>query len=283
MPHGRYWACAAIGAVFVPISTMLLPPAINTTLSTAQVSVLVFAAGAVENIEKARSLGCAVPDGCYISACGEANPAKYNSLSSLMSLQPTNTPPNTDLGTDIKGADPCHIMFSSGTTGEPKGIVVSQTTRAMYGFCMARDFRITSDSVILHSGSIVFNGCMLSFMPAFCTGATYVLMDKFEPEKVLQLIEHLRITHTMCVPTQIVSLLESKNMSIERCQSLQCVCSVGAPLLTVTRQKMMKLLPHRLYELYGLTEGICTVLDRDDAETKVKSVGRATAGNKPLP
>jgi len=43
---------------------------------------------------------------------------------------------------------------------------------------------------------------------------------------------------------------------------------------------MMKLLPHRLYELYGLTEGICTVLDRDDAETKVKSVGRATAGNE---
>ena len=86
---------------------------------------------------------------------------------------------------------------------------------------MARDFRINSDSVILHSGSLVFNGCMLSFMPTFCTGATYVLLDRFEPELVLQLMAAERVTHTVCVPTQIVSLLGSAAFSSSKLTALQ--------------------------------------------------------------
>jgi len=171
-------------------------------------------------------------------------------------------------------------MFSSGTTGEPKGIVVAQSTRAMYGFGMARDFRITDKSVILHSGSLVFNGCMLSFMPTFCVGGTYILLDKFEPKQVLEILEAESVSHTVCVPTQIVSLLAHESFKPERLTSLEALISVGSPLLSKTRRQVISMLPKRLHELYGLTEGICTVLDKEDAEKKVKSVGRATAGNE---
>ena len=121
---------------------------------------------------------------------------------------------------------------------------------------------------------------MLSFMPTFCTGATYVLLDAFEPERVLRVMEEEKVTHTVCVPTQIVSMLGHDSFDPSKLTSLEALISVGAPLLSVTREAIIRRLPRRLHELYGLTEGICTVLDKEDAEVKVKSVGRATAGNE---
>ena len=139
----------------MPMSTMLLPPAIKTTMSTAEVSLLLFAASSLKNVEEAIQDGCRFPAerSNYIVALGEA--PGFTTLGSLLDDASDIAP---RIQPEPKGGDPCHIMFSSGTTGDPKGIVVAQSTRAMYGFGMARDFRISHSSVILHSGSLVFNG-----------------------------------------------------------------------------------------------------------------------------
>jgi acyl-CoA synthetase (AMP-forming)/AMP-acid ligase II len=78
----------------------------------------------------------------------------------------------------------------------------------------------------------------------------------------------------MLVPSQIIAILGSKQYRPERLASLECILSLGAPLLQEHKDRLNADLPHRFYELYGLTEGFVTILDRDEAERKSGSVGR---------
>ena len=68
----------------------------------------------------------------------------------------------------------------------------------------------------------------------------------------------------MMVPSQIVAMINSPSFSAESLQSLEAMCTVGTPLHREHREKFIAALPGRFYELYGLTEGFITVLDKND-------------------
>jgi acyl-CoA synthetase (AMP-forming)/AMP-acid ligase II len=148
--------------------------------------------------------------------------------------------------------------------------------RAMYATLMASAFRMTAESRTLHTGAIVFNGAFVTLMPTFYLGATYILHRQFDAARVMETVERERVTHTMMVPAQIVALLESPAFDARRLQSLECILSLGAPLLQKHKDRLNECLPGRLYELYGLTEGFVTILDKNAAVRKSGSVGAPT-------
>jgi acyl-CoA synthetase (AMP-forming)/AMP-acid ligase II len=137
----------------------------------------------------------------------------------------------------------------------------------------ASTFRMRPESVVLHSGSIVFNGSFLTLMPAMYLGATYVLHRSFDQRTFVETVECEGITHVMMVPSQIVALLGSPYFSPEALKSLEMIGTVGAPLHLEHKQKLNLSLPDRFYELYGLTEGFMTVLDKNHYAAKPNSVG----------
>src|SRR5262249_46450837 len=77
----------------------------------------------------------------------------------------------------------------------------------------------------------------------------------------------------MLVPSQIIAVLDAPRFDPSRLHSLQMILSLGAPLHQACKDRLHEVLPRRFYELYGLTEGFVTVLDRDDALRKPTSVG----------
>ena len=115
------------------------------------------------------------------------------------SARPRSEPPAAVIDRD----DPFNIIYSSGTTGLPKGIVHTHAIREAYCTGFASTFRLHPESVVLHSGSLVFNGAFLTLMPAFYLGCTYVLMPRFDPDRLIELVERERVTHTMLVPSQL--------------------------------------------------------------------------------
>ena len=157
--------------------------------------------------------------------------------------------------------------------GLPKGIVHTHYIRAMYCMLFAASYRILPESIVLHAGSLVFNGAFLTLMPAFFVGATYVLQPHFDAGQVIDTIQRERVTHTKLVPSQIIALLHSQRFNAETCGSLEMLGSVGAPLHHEHKERLNRLLPRRFCELYGLTEGFVTILDRYDVERKMDSVG----------
>jgi acyl-CoA synthetase (AMP-forming)/AMP-acid ligase II len=110
-------------------------------------------------------------------------------------------------------------------------------------------------------------------MPTVFVGATYILLPRFDPVTYIEKVEQEKVTHVILVPAQIIALLNAPNFSVEALKSLEMIQSLGAPLLKEHKDELNRRLPGRFYELYGLTEGFMTVLDKNDYAAKPDSVG----------
>lgn len=266
-----YWACPKIGAVIVPLSTLLMERGIVSLLCDSESKVLVIVRELVPLLDRVTKELPQIPQSNYL-VVGAPNSGTYNDYQTLLDRAGEEEPPQVD----IRGDDPFNIMYTSGTTGLPKGIVHTHGIRAMYCTTFASCFRMTPESVVLHAGSIVFNGAFVTLMPAMFLGAKYVLLRQFEPSHFVESVKEERATHVVMVPSQIVAILRSPHFSVEALESLEMICSLGAPLHREYKEELIKKLPGRFYELYGLTEGFITVLDKTEAPARLDSVGVPT-------
>jgi acyl-CoA synthetase (AMP-forming)/AMP-acid ligase II len=263
-----YWAVAKIGAVVVPLSPLLRGQGLTRLLLDSD-TVLVFTeASFVEILDPLKADLPAITPDRYFLVDAEAAPG-YTGYASLVTDAPETSPPGIRMERD----DYYNIIYSSGTTGLPKGIVHTHFIRAMYCTLFASAYRMTPESVVLHTGAIIFNGSFLTLMPTFYLGATYILHRQFRPDRLIETVEREAVTHIKMVPSQIIAMLNAPNYDPRRLESLEMLGTVGAPLLMEHKQRLLDDLPGRFYELYGLTEGFVTILDKHDADRKPESVG----------
>lgn len=264
-----YRAAALIGVVAVPLSTLLAAPGVVKLLADAGVAAVVADAALARVTSAAREQLPASIRWLTVGA-GGGGPEDYAARCAAADPAALAIPP-------LDEAAACHLMYSSGTTGTPKGIVLSQRTRALYALLFAGQFRIDADSVVMHSGSLVFNGAMVTLLPAWLAGCTYVLEHHFDAATVIARIGRERVSHLMLVPSQIAALLNHPDWPDARLDSVRMVCSVGAPLPLEHKRRLAERLPGAVYELYGLTEGFVTVLDARDLAARPDSVGLPVA------
>jgi long-chain acyl-CoA synthetase len=261
-----YWAAAKTGLVIVPVSPLLQAHGLQTLLRDSDTKLVIgdpaFAESwarirrEVQQVEKAVLLGDSGGDGML-------------PFERFVADASASEPPDPRLTSD----DVFNIMYSSGTTGLPKGIVHTHFVRSMYCTLFAHAWRMTPESVVLHAGSIVFNGCMLDLMPWMFIGGTYVLHESFKAERVIEDIARWKVTHVVMVPAQIIAILQSPAFEPRKLMSLEMIHNVGAPLHVEHKKILNDALPNRFYELYGLTEGFVTILDKHDSVRKLGSVG----------
>jgi acyl-CoA synthetase (AMP-forming)/AMP-acid ligase II len=262
-----YQAVARAGFVAVPLSPLLRGDGMANLINDSGAKALVTMHRLAEHVDAVRERLSTVGSDNYLLVDGIAE--GYRQYADVVRAAPPRKPDLPSIDRD----DLFNIIYSSGTTGLPKGIVHTHEIREAYGTGFTASYRIHPESVILHSGSLVFNGSFLTVMPWFYLGCTFVLLPAFEPGRVVAAIERYGVTHMMVVPSQLIALLDTPGFDAERCGSLEMVCSVGAPLHLEHKTEFDRRLPGRFYELYGLTEGFVTVLDRNDFPRKPGSVG----------
>src|SRR6266508_2867282 len=261
-----YWAIVKIGAVIVPLSQLLRGKGLLNLLRDSDTSTVITNSSVVSELNSIKSELKDIPANRYISTDDDQG---YQSYAALTAAASVDEPPKGE----IRDEDPFNIIYSSGTTGLPKGIVHTHYIRGMYCTMFASSFRMRPESVVIHAGSIVFNGAFVMLMPALFLGATYVLLKHFDPESFIAAVERERATHVIMVPSQIIAMLHSREFSADSFRSMEAICSVGAPLHREHKERLTQILPGCFYELYGLTEGFITVLDKHDYAAKPDSVG----------
>jgi acyl-CoA synthetase (AMP-forming)/AMP-acid ligase II len=256
-----YWACAKLGAAIVPMSPLLNAPGVASLLRDSTPKVLVAGGAFATTCDGAiAELGTAAPQ----LLLGAASRSLEERMTAASDASPR---------ADVHADDVMTLMYTSGTTGTPKGIVHTHFIRAMYATLMASAWRMTPESVVLHSGSLVFNGAMVTMLPAFMLGGTFVTQRAFDAAAFVGTVERERVTHTMLVPSQLCAILDLPGLDFARLASLAMLVSLGAPLHREHKDRLERVLPGRLHELYGLTEGLVTILDREDVRRKPGSVG----------
>ncbi|HEX3378300.1 MAG TPA: class I adenylate-forming enzyme family protein [Paraburkholderia sp.] len=179
----------------------------------------------------------------------------------------------------IDPAWPFNIIYSSGTTGRPKGIVQSHGMRWAYAV-RSRQRGYGPDAITLIATPLYSNTTLVSFMPTLTFGGTVVLMPKFDTTHYLELAQRHRVTHTMLVPVQYQRLMAHAAFDHYDLSSFQAKFCTSAPFAASLKADIVRRWPGRLTEYYGMTEGggSCQ-LEADQWPDKLHSVGRPMEGH----
>jgi acyl-CoA synthetase (AMP-forming)/AMP-acid ligase II len=268
-----YWAAAKTGIVIVPASPLLQDAGLRTLLNNCDAAMVIADVEFAELLDRLRpDLAGIEADRYILTGVDFDAPAGFQAYEDFVA-GPDGADEREPPDAELVDEDVFNIMYSSGTTGAPKGIVHNHYVRAHYCSLFASALRMTPESIILHSGSIVFNGAMIDFLPWMMLGAHYILHDSFDAKRVIEEIAASSVSHIIMVPSQIMALLNHPDFDPAKLASLEMIQSLGAPLLLAYKYRLNEALPGRFYELYGLTEGFITVLDRVDSVRKAGSVG----------
>lgn len=187
--------------------------------------------------------------------------------------------PTTDPAIAIQMSDPFNLIYSSGTTGTPKGIVQTHAMRA------AQMDRVTpngydDDARTLLSTPLYSNTTLVSFFPTLFGGSTVHLMPKFDARGYLELVQTHRITHTMLVPVQYKRIMDVPDFDSFDLSSMRVKFSTSAPLRADVKRDVLDRFPGKLIEYYGLTEGGgVSVLVAGDHPDKLHTIGQPAPGN----
>ena len=180
---------------------------------------------------------------------------------------------------EMAGGDPFNIIYSSGTTGAPKGIVQSHAMRSAH-ISRAGVFGYDGEAVTLISTPLYSNTTLVSLLPALAGGGAVVLMEKFDALGFLQTAARVRASHAMLVPVQYRRLLEHPQFDTFDLTSFRMKFCTSAPFAAALKAEVLRRWPGGLIEYFGMTEGggTCILLAHHYRE-KLHTVGQPAPGH----
>lgn len=166
-----------------------------------------------------------------------------------------------------------NIIYSSGTTGLPKGIIHDHRFRSRQLSRITR-FGLTEDARMIISTPIYSNTTLFAMLPTLMLGGTLIVMSKFSTTGFLRLSQDWQATHTTLVPVQYMRLMAEPSFDAFDLGSYQMKFSTSAPLPGSLIAQIMARWPGNLIEVYGMTEGgISTALNCGAYPDKWDTVG----------
>jgi acyl-CoA synthetase (AMP-forming)/AMP-acid ligase II len=274
-----YAGLGRAGLIAVPVNFRLVGPEIRNIARDAGARAFIVQDELLGSVEAIRA-DLELPPANYVHFGAQPAPAGYSGYEALLARSAPAAP-----GVSVAPQDTWALMYTSGTTGNPKGAIRSHAGQALMALVTALDFGFSRDD----TGLLVMPMCHANSLNFFSTfaycGATCSVYDRrsFDPEHLLATLSAQHVSFTSLVPTHYVMTLTLP----QAVKSSYDVASVNKLLVSsapARRETKLAIMEHfrnsRLYELYGSTEaGWVTLLRPDEQLTKLGSVGREFTGS----
>ena len=269
-------AANLLGAIAVPVNFRLSGPEIAYVLDNSGARLLVVDDTAEKAVRAAVEKTAERVSVVAVAASAETDFEAYDDLLAE-EREPGELP-------DVPEDTPALIMYTSGTTGRPKGAVLSHQNLLSETLTLVRAYQLTSDDEVNLVASPMFHiGAIGSIAPLITIGGTMVVLPSaaFDAGRVLRLLEEERVTSAFLVPTQWQALCADPSLSERDLTRLRVTSWGAAPATDKLLHRMAEVFPDALnVAVFGQTEmsPITCVLEGSDALRKIGSVGKPVSG-----
>jgi acyl-CoA synthetase (AMP-forming)/AMP-acid ligase II len=263
------FAANHLGAIAMPVNWRLAPPELRFILEHSQASALVCDGELVDLANEATN---DLP-GDLLRACVSAEPVEgWERFSDLAGG--AEPPPRAP----VEGDDVHRLMYTSGTTGRPKGVMITHANLAWKNYAHITEFGFTADDVGLACGPLYHVGALdLVTTTMIAVGATTVIHRAFDARAVVDEIERSRVTLVWAAPAMVRAILDVPGVEERDLSSVRVIIAGGEKMPVPTIERLRRTFPSAWFaDAYGLTETVSgdTFLDRESTVSKLGSVGR---------
>jgi long-chain acyl-CoA synthetase len=257
-----YFAVPWLGAAIVPLNNRMAPAEMSHCLRDADCRLLVH-------------------DQAYVSQASTLDVTSLALDEAEAERQPAGEPELSALD-ELFG-----IFYTGGTTGLPKGVMLSNANVLINALNCAREFRYDADTAFLHAAPMFHLADAASIYALTIAGAAHGFIGRFTVESLLEALERERITYTVLVPTMVQRLIDSPEFRPERLRTLRTIGYGAAPMPEALLRRAMSALPWcGFLQAYGMTElsPVATTLAPEyhvlegPWTGKLRSAGRAVPG-----
>jgi len=267
-----FFAIAKLGAVIVPLNVRLVPDELEFILKDSGVSVLLAGEEFVPVVTDLQARGQKTDIRTWIHVGSDATSPTFATPFSVIANNPGAPEPEIT----AHGDDLLYIMYTSGTTGLPKGVMHTHNTQmaALHTVNASSDFR-TSDRY-LNPMPLFHVGSLTPAVAVTYLGLTHVLMRAFDPTKVWEIIGAERITNALMVPAMLNFMRMTYDPAKHTHSDLRWILAGAAPV-PVSLIEAYLAMGIEIHQVYGLTEtcGPACVTSSHDAIRKAGSTGKS--------
>ncbi len=261
-----FFGVARSGAVLVNVSVLYAPDELVYVLDKADIELLFFEDLFADKVEAVRDRLPKLRETVRIaSGNGDEFTAFYTS-------SPADAP-----GVDIHEDDPFCMTYTGGTTGRPKGVLVSHRNRAVTAHTVMVEEAIDERDVVgIVTPMFHVAALNIMFQPAILAGATTTFLSKWDPGDFADMARQTGMTAAFMVPTQVAMVVSDPGFDTAKFASWRKLSFAGAPMPDWVQHKMLEVLPDvKMTQIYGQSEmGVLTSLRHWYLPEKLGSVGR---------
>ncbi len=263
-----YFGCARAAVITVPLNYRLTARELAQILVHGEPSLLIVASEYLTQIHELEAL---LPNLCRLWVVGDKGMEGARDYEEMLAGAGTQRRP-----VKVADTDPCAIFYTSGTTGLPKGAMVSHVNLEMNGYNQAIADRSRGDDINLIATPVYHIGAVFMAVTYMMLGCSQVLLPRFQPALWLETLARRRATVALLVPTMVNAVLHDPHCAGADLTSLRLIFYGGGPMPMSVLEQAMGTLKCSFTQGYGLTETLeATFLTADDHVPDGSDVQRA--------
>ena len=246
-----YFATAQVGAILNPLNFRLSPNELAFIIRDSGASLLIVSDRYVEGVEPLLEMGIDLNQVLWTNSMVETSAPVDSRYYEDVLREEKGVAPSLP---DISDEDVVHLYYTSGTTGRPKGVMLSHKNVCVHALAAVAELKLSDHDNWIHVAPLFHLADAWATFAITWVGGKHVVVADFDPPLVLSAIEQERVTITNMIPTMLNMLVNTPGVDTRDFSSLRAILSGGAPIAPEVVRKIMGVFKCDYIQTYGMTE-----------------------------